>query len=139
MNNDYENKSSNETEEALMTQLREHFSDELTPEIKRNLQQARHAALDSLEKPSLLRQNWFAPALGVSAAFALGAGLFWQTQHPDPQFGQIIVQNQELNISDYVYLSEIDEQEAALLDASLNADVDLGFFTWLEGQPEFME
>lgn len=127
-----------ETEDFLMAKLRENFSDELPPEIQCGLQQARHNALDNLDKTSRSWSHWMAPAIGTAAAVAVGATLFMESQS-QPEFGELIVQAQELDLSDYVSLSELEEQDAELLHASLDQEVNLEFYAWLELQPEFME
>lgn len=126
--------------ENTMSQLRKHLNTELSPELKRRLQQSRVEAIEALDKKPIFSIPSLVPAIGMTAALALGVGIAWNTLQESPDLQNYSVSNDELEIEEVLFLAESefsDEDFQILLADDENPDLD--FFSWASAQPEFME
>ncbi len=129
-----------EATEHTMSQLRTHLDSEPSHELKKRLQDSRMAALDSLDKKPLFSVPSLMPALGVTAALALGVGIAWNALQESPNLQNYSVSTDELEIEEVLFLaeSEFTQEDFQILLAD-DENPDLDFFSWASAQPEFME
>jgi hypothetical protein len=79
------NERSQESLEERSRALFENSVENIDMRVRSRLTQARHAALEAATRPARLRESWWTPAAGLTAAAVLGVALWMgspSAQHP---------------------------------------------------------